>query len=54
MADRVIRTWTDGDVKELVRRTREESGVPAKVTDPAVLGRTAEILADHDTERAAS
>lgn len=35
---------TAADVAELVRRTRERSGVPPTVTDPVALARVAAIL----------
>lgn len=50
----VVRTWTDEDVKALVRRTRAEQGLPPKITDPATIDRVVELLADHDAERKAA
>lgn len=50
----VERTWTDEDVKALVRRTRAEQGLPPKITDTVVLDSIVAILADHDAERKAA
>jgi hypothetical protein len=37
------------DLREIVRRTRAAQGLGPKITDQAVLGRLAELLATDDT-----
>lgn len=50
----MARTWTDDDVEAAVAESTERSGVPRKVTDPAVLARLAATAVKRADVKAAS
>jgi hypothetical protein len=49
----VIRSWTDEDIADCVRRSTEAQGLPERVEDPQVLARLVVLLGTAETERSA-